>query len=428
MNRPLLLSLLFAPLSALAQTYYYVDNISVAPIAPTTSDPVTVTLIGNLGATNHFIVPPTSVNVVGFNVNITVNAGTSGIGSPTLTPHNEFFSLGTLPAGTYTINITGMFTGDFAPAPEHQFVVSGGGNLPACDSLIVAEVLWDAFSDTLIEIHVFNNSSVLFDYPGWIMFNSLGDTLAMETVNFFGISQESWHTLVVRPGAVIPTGTFTATFELWTGFYVDLACTFTWTGDLCPPACRSIFPFMQNTGGGLVTANIGWTMLAEPGGSVGSGTFELGAEQYSEDSLCLVPGRYTLVVDHPVPLGGNLQFGVHTPNFFSFGASAPFTQDMIPDSLTFDFYPACFELTNGVVELPEPSGLIATALNGVLHIAATDELPIGGIALLDMSGRRVIATLCSSSTLDLDVASLADGVYLLHAVDRSAAKRVVVQR
>ena len=176
------------PLFTTAQTYYYVDNISVVPSAPTTSDPVTVTLIGNLSATNSYIATPVSVTVIGFDVNIVVNAANSGIGSPTLVPHNESVYLGTLPAGTYTIDITGAFTGDFAPAPEHQFVVSGGGS--PCDSVIVDYVQWAPFSDDAIEVHVFNNSSELFDYPGWVLFDSGGDTLAKEVVNFFGIASE----------------------------------------------------------------------------------------------------------------------------------------------------------------------------------------------------------------------------------------------
>ena len=426
MNRQILTALLFAPLSAFAQTYYYVDNISVAPVAPTTSDPVTITLIGNLAATNCFIVPPTSVFVSGFNVNITVNAGTSGIGSPTLTPHNEFFSLGTLPAGTYTINITGTFTGDFASAPEHTFIVSGGGGSP-CDSVIIDQVQWAPFSDTALVVHVYNYSSELFDYPGWILFNDLGDTLAKETVNFFGIASESWHTLTIHPGATIPTGTFTGTLELWTGFYTDLACTFDWTGDLCPASCTTLVPYMQNTGGIPVTGNVDWDLYDAWGVNMGSGQFEFGPDQYSQDSLCVVPGHYSLVVNHPSGPGGLLTFGLQGAFFNIGGPSATFTQDGVPDTLAFDFVPACFDGENGIAEPHTQQMLHFSVQNGLLNAFMSDGSPLGTLLIIDTRGRTVIERKVRGSSAIVNVAALAPGVYMVHAREREGVARVLVE-
>lgn len=424
-RRSLLASLLAMPFSMSAQTYYYIDHIDVSPAAPTTSDPVTVTLIGNLSATNSYIVLPPTASVTGFNVDIVVNSGSSGIGIPTLVPHNETFSLGTLPAGTYTITISGTFTGDLAPASEHNFIVSGGGS--PCDSLIVESVQWAPFTDTALVVHVTNNSSELFDYPGWILFDGVGDTLARETVDLFGIAGESWHILTIHPGATIPTGSLTGTLELWTGFYTELACTFPWTGDPCPDTCVVVYPQMSNTGGALVVANIDWTITDDDGIPVGSGQFEFDTlNQYAIDPLCLLPGAYTLSVNHAGAVGGSLQFWLNTAGLAFGTAPQLFTQDGVPDLMPFDYFPGCFEGMNGLIEAPAAGSLVVSVSNGMLHVASTDGRAMGALELLDLRGRVVAAGTSASDRIDMDVSRYGKGLYLLRAAERSWCTRVVI--
>ncbi|MBK9758733.1 MAG: hypothetical protein IPO90_01870 [Flavobacteriales bacterium] len=116
--------------------------------------------------------------------------------------------------------------GDFAPQPQHQFVVSDFG--AACDSLALVSIQWHAFSENEIVVHVQNNNfNQLFDYPNFILFDANNDTLAVETVNFFGIAGDSWHMLQVNEGAIIPDGQFTGMLELWTLGTTVLACEWT---------------------------------------------------------------------------------------------------------------------------------------------------------------------------------------------------------
>jgi hypothetical protein len=56
-----------------------------------------------------------------------------------------------------------------------------------CDLIGITDVRYDAFSDTAILVQVVNNSPEIFSYPGFILFDTEGDTLAREQVNFFGI-------------------------------------------------------------------------------------------------------------------------------------------------------------------------------------------------------------------------------------------------
>jgi PKD repeat protein len=110
--------------SALAQTYLYVESISISPQNPTSSDIVNITVSGSLSSTASY------VNMVYYNINgntITVffDANSSGIGMTVLVPYSYTFSVGPLGAGTYQIEPTGNFTSDFVPLSEKIFVVTG---------------------------------------------------------------------------------------------------------------------------------------------------------------------------------------------------------------------------------------------------------------------------------------------------------------
>jgi hypothetical protein len=99
-------------------------------------------------------------------------------------------------------------------------------NLPACDSLIINCCTFTT-NPPAFTIQVSNYSSVLFDYPGFILFDSNLDTIAKETVTYFGISVGPQpHTLNIVAPLVLP---FSGFLNLYTGFYDSLACSFPFT-------------------------------------------------------------------------------------------------------------------------------------------------------------------------------------------------------
>jgi len=92
----------------------------------------------------------------------------------------------------------------------------------ACDSLIINYYAWN--NDTLVFEVYNNNQNTLFDYPGFMLVDSLGDTIAIETVNYFGIGQgPQLHYLIVTDTLEF---NINYTLQLYTGFYDSLACTY----------------------------------------------------------------------------------------------------------------------------------------------------------------------------------------------------------
>jgi hypothetical protein len=96
-------------------------------------------------------------------------------------------------------------------------------NWEACDSLTINCCTHNTAGPNTVVLEVSNASSVLFDYPGFILFDSNMDTIAIETVNYFGIGT-GFQQHIMNLVAPLPLP-FTGTLNLYTLFYVEQACS-----------------------------------------------------------------------------------------------------------------------------------------------------------------------------------------------------------
>ena len=98
-----------------------------------------------------------------------------------------------------------------------------------CDSILITN--FDYTPDSLNRISLFaaNANMDLISYPGFVVLNHLGDTMAKETVNYFGIGFfPQQHFLEVYQPITNP---FAGTIELYSWFYDSLRCVFPFTLD-----------------------------------------------------------------------------------------------------------------------------------------------------------------------------------------------------
>lgn len=250
------LALILAPLLPKAQTFFYIDQVTVQPGSPTEQDAVEITLSGGLSSTRAHIVS-TTYQLAGNTVLITVDAADNG-GLTVIVPHNETIAIGSLSAGNWDIEIQGQHVLDLAPQPQHTFQVSGGAQNP-CDSLQLVALRYAAFTDTALVAGLHNLGASFFNYPGLLLRNTGGDTLAIETVDLFGLVGESWHWLPIHPSSVLPAAPFPATLEVWVNFFDSLACAFPVVVEPCPQtrARNSTLPCTMPAGRWLLAPSIG---------------------------------------------------------------------------------------------------------------------------------------------------------------------------
>ena len=95
-----------------------------------------------------------------------------------------------------------------------------------CDSIFIHSVIPNATGEQ-IEVMASNHSLDIMSYPGFILFNENGDTIAVEDVNYFGIGwNEQLHILNIINQPTLP---MTGLLELHTHFYDSLRCSWSWT-------------------------------------------------------------------------------------------------------------------------------------------------------------------------------------------------------
>jgi len=324
-----------------------------------------------------------------------------------------------LPAGTYTIEFTDASTGigEWAPPEQYTFTVTGDGQTWPCDSLSVLNLTWAAFSDTALVVQVMNNSSALFDYPNFILFDEGGDTLAVETVNFFGIAGMSWHILRIHDGATIPEDPFAARLELWTGFSEALACTWESVFDLCPPLpCLDMDLVLNNMGQPEVEGTYNWWLSGGPGEDEWTGTFTLTSGiQYAWESVCLEPGSYVYNVS-PADMGTPDGPAFYGTTIGSQNTNTGIATSSLPMIIEFDFYGPCASGSQSVVEHRAPTLHTAPAGRG-LQAWLPEGGPLGEVWLFDVQGRLLYHNTVTTDRLFIPVER--PGVYILRAGERT---------
>ncbi|MEM7037845.1 MAG: T9SS type A sorting domain-containing protein, partial [Bacteroidota bacterium] len=90
-----------------------------------------------------------------------------------------------------------------------------------CDSITIDCCYFDSTGH--IRLNSGNTSSDIVDYPGFLILDANGDTVAMEVVNYFGIgSGPQSHWMEIKMAFALP---MTGTLELHRGFYASRVCS-----------------------------------------------------------------------------------------------------------------------------------------------------------------------------------------------------------
>jgi hypothetical protein len=258
-----------------------------------------------------------------------------------------------------------------------------------CDELNLVSIGYSPFTDTVIVVSVENNNATeIFDYPGFVLIHTNGDTVAREGVNYFGIGAQSVHTLQVSLGAHNPIENFNGVLQLYSGFYNDFECEWQLNETLCTEnECDSMILAFENYGGALVLGDFAWSLLDSTEAVLESGTFTMEAQgQYWEKRMCLPKGMYSYTLEAlGQPTGGGPTMTASTSPWYL----APIIQQDFDwnaeNVMEIPFYLHCIapEEPNRVEAAERESGFIVSRTEGQVVIEHTEVMQTVEIIGLD---------------------------------------------
>ncbi len=304
------------------------------------------------------------------------------------------------------------------------------GNITAqdpCDEIVIGSVQYSAVHPDVLEIMAYSQGNDCVSYPSFILYAPNGDTLAMETVNFFclGMGFPQTHFLAIQPGVQLPTGTFNASLELFTGFGETLVCTWDLNDlDPCPAeSCIEAEIYLTNTGE-LVPFTAYWWITDDTGDQVDDGWFEMDENMATGfDTTCLAPGNYTLTFTPFSPIDESYVAGITRSWQQSIGTNVAQQQDTTPLDLEFHWYLPCADGTNSIQEAELP-GILLQSDHSLLGISALDNEPLGTVNLHTLDGRMVRSLSTRNASTNIPVDDLATGIHIVR-IDRGNGEIII---
>ncbi|MDC0303779.1 T9SS type A sorting domain-containing protein [Flavobacteriales bacterium] len=282
-----------------------------------------------------------------------------------------------------------------------------------CSQIDFVSIQYCPFTDTVIVVHVENNSAELFDYPGFVLIDISGDTVAKEQVHLFGIGSESVHTLEVRPGLHNPLNDFVGDLELHTGFFDTFECEWPMNQSLCAnEPCDSLIIAFENWGGALVLGDFDWSINDGEGSVVESGTFTMDSiDQYWERGFCLLPDTYayTLTALGQPSGGGPVMTATSSQPFFSPMIIEYFEWfNQLTKVMEIPFFSFCAEPPNGIGNLSSNNEIHLRYEMALNQLISSQQ--IVGLHIYSAAGRLVYSANPKVKQVVLPI--LATGTYI----------------
>lgn len=289
-----------------------------------------------------------------------------------------------------------------------------------CDSLEFVSVQLNALNPEYITIRLNNETTELFDYPGFRIYDEDDNLIGEEQVFFFGIGVESVHEIPHNLSNISAGEQISLKLELWTGFYDTLACTFEGEYELIPDdACANINLSFSQSWPDQVQENYLVSIFDQDGEEVFNEFYEFPTPDFVYyDEACLDQGCYEMTITTDDAVITNTLFLSLSEYFSSVfmtdsaSAGSPFV------TINFGIWAGCdaTDIDNGNTLDGAPLLYPNPARTWVMLPMDSESVEI-----FSTSGEKVITA--KAENRRLDVALLASGQYIVLVARRGKLHR-----
>lgn len=282
-----------------------------------------------------------------------------------------------------------------------------------CFNLVLDEVIRDPYDQNFITIHILNPEFETINYPGIRIYNALTDELiGEESVNFFGIANESVHMVPITI-QVVQAEIYNLRIEIWSGFYDTLECTYTDDFTLYPETFCTDSEIMVSLVG-LEPGEDPFVLdISQNGESVFSDSFILDSENpmyYQEPGTCLGIGCYDVVLTTSDAVISSTGYILQEGGWYSGTESIPFQAGDIAIEFSFSIFECS---TNNLIEpsinefniYPNPS-------NTVITIDWTENTNQSKLLIYDINGKLIQSIPVSGNRHQLNISNYSSGLYV----------------
>ncbi len=303
-----------------------------------------------------------------------------------------------------------------------------------CDSVQVLDIKLNPFNTNQIMVRsAYTDFDNFISYPTFSLVDDNDFILAMETLNFFGMSIEQIHQVDIIDMDIEPGVTIPATLELWSFNYENLECTFEddyllWPVQECVPLTLTMNITAEDS---VATAGtVSWNITYSSGETTELVIIQLdSAAALINWELCLPEGcDYELELGLSGFEGVAVSYSLHYSSSLAIGPSGWLLEDETVNH-SFNLY-NCFPTSieplqnDELILFPNPAGEFIT----VQFPGSFDELLI---VIRDQNGRMIksFTRNGSGSGFTFDTSDLTDGIYHISVTAQDGKKfhqRVVV--
>jgi hypothetical protein len=316
-----------------------------------------------------------------------------------------FFQNNTMRPIIYTLLFTVFACSAYAQSP--------------CDSLHVLSLNYDPMHPDSVHVIVKNESSIIFGYPSFAILNANEDTMALESVAYFGIGNYPQSHIMKVEQPFIGNQINGGKLILMGGFGDTAACIFDEQIILCTDSCSPMRVSVQASSELDSTKTVHIYISDSNNQAVYTTTFVLDTiYDIEDDTVCLSPGKYRYIIEEASPNNNEVYFGLNS--FYNTTGINGNTANTTQSIYEFTIWEKCMNpdtlidpLSVEVLENKKQNSLLVQQQAHQLLVRSKLNEVLSHVKVFDLNGRILIDETVNSNQYSFTTRGVSHGIYIM---------------